>query len=130
MILQKPNGAAKTKKHLGHLGTLQGIVNKLMPQNQRQALGTVEVLEKPVSTFTKSKACSWTLDGFLKAVNTFMLQSQKQAPGTFERLAKRVKQKNQHMPQNQNKESHFTESTQNEIYRESFWRLHITSDDF
>ena len=32
------------------------------------------------------------------------------------------------MLQNQNKERHSTESTQNEISPESFWRLHITSD--
>jgi hypothetical protein len=71
---------------------LEGLVNKLLPQNQRQALGCAWKTCKFIRA-TKSVTGTWTLEGLTNPVNTFMLQNQKPALGTFEGHVKMVKQK-------------------------------------
>ena len=77
------------------LDWLENFVKKLMRQNQRQALGTLEglvKLVKLVSTLMLQNQRHLGLwMGLVKLVSTFMLQNQRQALGTLDGACKTCK---------------------------------------
>jgi hypothetical protein len=67
--------------------------------------------------------------GYWKRTKHCMLQNQKQALGTLEGLVKTCKTKIKNTRYKIKNKKDSTESTQNQISPESFWKFEIISDD-